>query len=130
MPGAAFDQGAAPWLSDKVNEQVEQHRQDKADYQRQSQEVRGEGQRQIAEETTRVRNEQEGMQQEARSDVVTRREQWREEDNEIQEDFATKSEVKRKEVDERISTEVKTSEASRHRVNKRRNKSRAGARQG
>lgn len=106
----AIDKNAAPWLADKVNEQQEYYRLEQVEYETKSQETREEGQRRIAEETERVRAEQEGLQEQARSDVNDERQKWREENSKIQEEYSTKSEAKRQEIDQQIQGKVQTTE--------------------
>lgn len=107
---ALFDQGAAPWLRQHVQNQVQQRQQNRMVYEQQSAEIRASGQRQIADETVRVRGEQEGMQEQARADVAAQRESWREENLRIQQTYATQSATRRQEVDQQIQNRVRTAE--------------------
>lgn len=108
---ALFDQGAAPWLGRQVNEQLQQQRQNQAAYEQGSQEVRTQGEQQIADETARVRGAQEELQDQARSDVTAQRERWRQENARIQAAYVIKSQAKREEIDGQIQEKVQTAES-------------------
>ncbi|MDZ8055684.1 MAG: DUF4157 domain-containing protein [Aulosira sp. ZfuVER01] len=106
----SLDRDASPLLQEKVNEQLEEHRLNQATYQKQSQQARAEGQRRIAEETEQTRLKQEGMRQQARTDVNAERQRWQDENLKIQEKYASQSDAKRLEIDRQIGEKVQTTE--------------------
>ena len=89
---AMFDQTTGPWYTGKVGEQQEKQRMEQEAYRAKSEEARADGQRQIAEETEKTSADQQAMQGQARGDVDAERERWRQENQKIQDDYATQSE--------------------------------------
>lgn len=106
-----FDQGATPGINAKVREQSAKYDQDQETYQRQSQKARDDGEQRIAEETERTRTQQEGLREQAQEEVDTHRDQWRDENRKIQEDYGTKSSDKQREIDRQIEEKVQTAQA-------------------
>lgn len=107
-----FDQGAGPWFRVQVHEQVEQRRQHRIAYEQHTAEIRDSGDRQIADETERVREEQINIQTQARGDVAARRADWQVENLQIQETYAAQSMEKRQEIDAQIEEKVQTAETT------------------
>ncbi|OUL32591.1 DUF4157 domain-containing protein [Nostoc sp. 106C] len=105
-----LDRDASPFLQGKVNEQLEEHRLNQATYQKESQQARADGQRRIAEETEQTRLKQEGMRQQARTEVNAERQRWQDENLKIQEKYASQSDAKRLEIDRQIHEKVQTTE--------------------
>ncbi|BAY07540.1 eCIS core domain-containing protein [Calothrix sp. NIES-2098] len=106
----SLDRDASPLLQGKVNEQLEEHRLNQAAYQKESQQARADGQRRIAEETEQTRLKQEGMRQQARTEVNAERQRWQDENLKIQEKYASQSDAKRLEIDRQIHEKVQTTE--------------------
>lgn len=105
---AAFDQNAAPYVSNKVLEQQDGYQQQELAAKQQSEAVRKEGAKRISEATEQARTEQLAVQKQARGDVADERTRWVAENQQIQKQFESDSEKKRSEVDQKIETHVQT----------------------
>ncbi|HEX5736469.1 MAG TPA: hypothetical protein VF131_26800 [Blastocatellia bacterium] len=104
---AAFDAGAAPIISQKVEEQAAQYREAQAGYEQESVAAREDSMKQLDEETERVRVEQEGVQGQARADVEGQRVAWKVRNKKAQEDFTIQSAAKRAETQNQIDEKVR-----------------------
>jgi len=107
---AEFDQRSTPALSAKVKEQVDKHHQDQETYEKQSKQVREDGEKRIAEGTAQAQAQQKNLRTQAQSEVAAKREEWRSENRKVQEGYAAKSTAKQEEIDQKIQTKVQTSE--------------------
>jgi hypothetical protein len=107
---ASFDENETPKLSPKLQYQLRQYQAKEAKHQRESQQIRQEGQNRIDQETGRVRDQQIGLQQQAQGDVNAERQRWREENQSIQEEYNNQAQTKRRDLDQQIQGQVETTE--------------------
>jgi hypothetical protein len=103
---SGVDRAGRGWLADQVGERVEQERQDRAQYESDSERERADTQHGLDVETARVRGEQEDERTAVRREVTDRRAQWRTENRRIQEryghDAATQSADTTKQIDDQV----------------------------
>jgi hypothetical protein len=107
---ADFDRNATPSLSDKVSQKLQRHRLEQEKYQKDSNQIREEGQRKIGEETAGTRAEQVGTQQQVVGEVSAGRKRWLEENRKIHGEVFTQSAAKRAQVDLQIQEKVRSSQ--------------------
>jgi hypothetical protein len=107
---ASFDENEASNLSPKLQHQLRSYQAKEANHQRESQQIRQEGQNRIDQETGRVRDQQTGWQQQAQTAVNDERERWREENQSIQEEYSNQAQTKRRDLDQQIQDQVETTE--------------------
>jgi hypothetical protein len=107
---AAFDQQAAPMVAETAAEQRAQEAVDREEYRRRSDEVRAEGERQIADETKKSRAEQTALRNAARAEVQGERERWRTEDERADKAYSEKAETEKRETYRKVDEKAKSAE--------------------
>jgi hypothetical protein len=108
---ATFDPNLGSELNSKVGEDLERYKVDRVEYEKQSKQTRDEGDRRMSEESEHARAEQEGLRQEAQGEVANRRQQWRQENQQVQKDYSAKARDKHNETEAQIGSKVQASQA-------------------
>ena len=104
--GAALDQGLAGWPRAQVAPQMAAYQQNQMTYAQQSRQARLEGEQRLAAETEQIRAQQGAAQQQAQQGVAARRQQWQEENRQIQAEFEGKATERQSQVGEQIADKV------------------------
>ena len=108
--GAGADRAGRGWLRGQVGERVAQEDADRVALERDSQAHRDETDRALADETARVRAEQEQERSDTATSVGREREQWRTENREAEERFGEQARERRGQIDKQIDDTVRTEE--------------------
>jgi len=107
---AQFDQSQTPAMSAKVNEQLAKYRQEQIEHQKSSDKAREDGQKRIADESEKSKQQQKGLQQQAKAEVDGERSRWRQENLKVAQEYSAKSSQKRSEIDRQINEKVQTTD--------------------
>jgi hypothetical protein len=109
---AQLDAARGPALKAEVDPQLARHREQKAQFDATSRQVRDDGQRRIAAENERTRGQQVGLKQQARTDVEHQREQWRAENRKVVDNYSDGTQAKRQETEKQIDDKAKSTDAA------------------
>jgi hypothetical protein len=104
---SAVDKSAAPFIREHVEDQAARYKQHQAEHDQKSEAVRKEGMQRLDAETKQVRSEQEGIQRQARADVILKRKEWQSRNLQLQQDFDTRAAAHRRETEAQIDHKVR-----------------------
>lgn len=107
---AALNTNLQPRMNDEVAPKNQEFGEAHQEYETDSAREKEEGLAKIAEETERVKAEQEGEQATAKNEVESEREKWREENENVKQRYEEQSAEKKKEIDQKIEKEVISAE--------------------
>jgi hypothetical protein len=106
----AFDRIVGPSVREQIGAENQKYGEAKSQQQTQSEALRQEGSRRIAEEDSRTRKDQLAMRQQAREQVDGARQEWRAANARLGKDFNDGAEAKRKEGEKQIETKAAEAE--------------------
>ena len=109
---AQLNAARGPAIKAEVDPQLARHREQKAQFDATSRQVRDDGQRRIAAENERTRAQQVGLKQQARADVEHQREQWRSENRKVVDNYSDGTQAKRQETEKQIDDKLKSTDTA------------------
>jgi hypothetical protein len=107
---ATFDRIVGPSVQEQIQGENQKYGEARSQHQTESEQVREESTRRIAEEDARTRREQIAMRQQAREQVDSARQEWRDSNARATQNFSDGAQAKRQEAEKQIDTKVTDTE--------------------
>jgi hypothetical protein len=107
---AAYNPNLEFELQSRLQEENARYKAERTAFNKEAEQTRDEGERQIAEQRNQARAEQEALRQEAVNHVTGRRQEWREENAKVLSDYSLQARVKHSQTEADVTAKVRDSE--------------------